>query len=252
MEEYVAAAKTAGLTTLAFTDHYPLSEKYDLGGYLSVPWSKMDAYLDGVRRAQAEHSDIEIILGCELDYLGPFEDRVFADGEFDRFQLVLGSVHFVDGWPFDDPAQRDAWNEPGAPDRIWRRYYELWCDAASDKSLPFHVMSHPDLAKKFNFYPTFDLAPLYKQMAEACASAERMIELNTSGAYYACGEVFPSPSLLKEFCRAGVPCTIGTDAHAPVNVARDVEKAHRYLYEAGYRAVTVPTASGDRRTITIE
>lgn len=252
IEEYVAAAKAAGLKTLAFTDHYPLSEKYDLGGYLSVPWSNMDAYLEGVRKAKRDNPDMEIILGTELDYLGSFEDRVFEQGEFDGFELVLGSVHFVDGWPFDDPAQRDAWNEPGAPDRIWKRYLELWIEAVSDKSQPFHVMSHPDLAKKFDFYPTFDLAPLYKQMAEACAAADRMIELNTSGAYYACSEVFPNQSLLREFCRAGVPCTVGSDAHLPANVARDIEKGYKRLYEAGYRVVTVPTATGDRRTITID
>ena len=251
VDEYVAAAKAAGLTTLAFTDHYPLSERYDLDGYLSVPWGKLDEYLENVRRAQRENPDIDIILGCELDYLGPYEDRNLATCDFSPFQLVLGSVHFVDAWPFDDPAQRDAWNEPGAPDRIWQRYFDLWCDAVSDKNQPFQVMSHPDLAKKFNFYPTYDVMPLYRRAVEACAASGRMIEVNTSGSYYACQEMFPTPALLCEFCRAGVPCTVGTDAHLPANVARDIQKGYQLMYEAGYRVVTVPTATGDRRTVTI-
>lgn len=252
VEEYVAAAKAAGLTTLAFTDHYPLSERYDLGGYLSIPYDKMDAYFEAVHKARRENPDLDIIVGCELDYLGPYEDRTFAPDEFAPFELILGSVHFVDAWPFDDPAQRDKWNEPGAPDRIWKRYVELWLDAVSDKSQPYHVMSHPDLAKKFNFYPTYPVEPLYQQMAEAAAASGRMIELNTSGAYYACAEQFPAPALLREFCRAGVPCTVGTDAHLPQNVARDIELGYKLMYEAGYRVVTVPTSTGDRRTITIE
>lgn len=252
VEEYVAAARAAGLKTLAFTDHFPLSDAFDLDGYLSVPYSKMDAYLEAVHKAKRENPDMDILVGCELDYLGADEDRVLTQADFAPFELVLGSVHFVDAWPFDDPAQRDRWNEPGAPDTIWRRYFALWCDAVSDKSQPFHVMSHPDLAKKFNYYPTYDVTPLYEAAAEACAASGRLIELNTSGSYYACAEPFPAPELLRAFCRAGVPCTVGTDAHKPENVARDIELGYRLMYEAGYRVVTVPTSSGDRRTITIE
>lgn len=250
--EYVAQARAAGLSTLAFTDHYPLSERYDLGGYLSVPEESMGAYLEAVLKAREENPDLEIIVGCELDYLGSFEDRALAPEDFSHFEFVLGSVHFVDGWPFDDPAQRDRWNEPGAPDHIWRRYFELWIDAVSDASQPFQVMSHPDLAKKFGFYPTYDVVPLYRWAAEACAASGRMIELNTSGSYYACAEPFPAPALLREFCRAGVACTVGTDAHKPEHVARDIELGYRLMYEAGYRVVTVPTPDGDRRRVTIE
>lgn len=251
VEEYVAEAVRAGLTTLAFTDHYPLSLAMDPTAYVSVPIDEVDTYIEDVLAARERHPEIEIILGCELDYLGADEDRVFKPGDLDRFELILGSVHFVDAWPFDDPAQRGRWEEPGMPDVIWRRYFELWCDAASDKSLPYHVMSHPDLAKKFGYRPTFDPMPLYRDAAEAVAASGRMIEVNTSGSYYACKEMFPAPALLREFCRAGVPCTVGSDAHVPANVARDIEAGYRYLYEAGYRVVTVPTASGDRRTITI-
>lgn len=249
--EYVACAREAGLTTLAFTDHYPLSTAMDPTAYVSVPWDKVDTYIDDVLAARQANPGIEIILGCELDYLGADEDRTFAPDEFDRFELILGSVHYVDAWPFDDPAQRGKWEEPGMPDHIWRRYFDLWCDAASDKALPYHVMSHPDLAKKFNYYPTFDPMPLYKRAAEAIASSGRMIEVNTSGSYYACKEMFPAPALLREFCRAGVPCTVGSDAHQPAHVARDIELGYKLMYDAGYRVVTVPTSTGDRRTITI-
>jgi len=248
---YVACAKQAGLSTLAFTDHYPLSSQYDLGGYLSVPEEKIVLYREAVLQARADNPDMEIILGCELDYLGSCEDRVLQPEDLAPYELVLGSVHFVDGWAFDDPAERDEWEKPGAADRIWRRYFELWCDAVSDRSMPFQVMSHPDLAKKFNFYPTYDVKPLYEAAVEACKASGRMIELNTSGSYYACAEVFPSPELLAMFAKAGVPCTVGTDAHVPENVARDIKLGYKHMYEAGYREVTVPTASGDRRTITI-
>ncbi|MCL2826539.1 MAG: histidinol phosphate phosphatase, partial [Eggerthellaceae bacterium] len=117
---------------------------------------------------------------------------------------------------------------------------------------PFTVMSHPDLAKKFAIYPSFSLGKFYKNAAEACRSAGRMVEVNTSGNYWDCKEMYPSAGLLREFQKAGVPCTIGTDAHRPGDVARDIDKAIMLMYECGYREVTVPTKDGDRRCVTIE
>ncbi len=247
--DYAGNARDAGLTTLAFTEHYPLTPAFDPDEYLSVLPQDMPAYVAAVREAQAAFPDMDVLLGIELDYLGAHEDRDDWQAGLDEFDLVLGSVHFVDAWPFDDPAQRGAWDEPGAPDRIWRRYVDLWCDAASDTSLRFDVMSHPDLAKKFGYYPSFDLAPLYRRMADAANAGGRMVEVNTSGSYYACKEMFPAPALLAEFRRAEVPMTIGTDAHDPAHVARDIDKAYKAAHEAGYRQVTVPAKGRERRAI---
>ncbi len=249
--EYVTAARKAGLTTLAFTEHYPLTPQFDPAEYLSVLPEQMPVYIDAVRQAQKEFSDIDILLGIEMDYLGSDEDRTLETIDFDQFDLILGSVHFVDAWPFDDPEQRDRWEEEGQVDNIWRRYVVLWCEAAADPRLPFDVMSHPDLAKKFAYYPNFDLNESYERMAEAARLGNRMIELNTSGSYYACKEPFPSPALLKAFCHAHIPCTVGTDAHKPEHVARDIERGYELMRQAGYKEVTVPTSTKDRRHIAL-
>ncbi len=251
VEQLVSAACAARMSTLAITEHYPLSEAFDPAGYLSMPACRLEEYVADIASARALHPEIELLTGCEFDYLGAFEDRDLSSIDFSPFSVVLGSIHFVDAWPFDDPAQRNRWNEPGAADEIWERYFALWCEAAVS-DIPFTIMSHPDLAKKFNFYPRCDLQRYYDDAAEAIAASGRMIEVNTSGSYYACAEMFPSPALLRTFCRAGVECTVGTDAHAPALVDRDIEKGYRAMYEAGYRVVTVPTADGDRRHITIE
>lgn len=250
VEELVQAARAANVSLLAVTEHYPLSDAIDPKNYVGMPAERLDEYVAAIEEARGRYDDIEILVGCELDWLGDDEDRVFSAHEFDRFEVVLGSVHFVDTWPFDDPAQRDHWSEVGA-DSIWRRYFEVWCEAVSS-DMPFSIMAHPDLVKKFDYRPSFDPAGLYGEAAEALRESGRMVEVNTSGSYYACAEMFPSPRLLAEFCRAGIPCTVGTDAHEPRLVARDIEKGYRAMYDAGYREVTVPTRDGDRRSITIE
>ena len=131
----------------------------------------MPAYIEAVRRARDEYPDMDIILGIEMDYLGI--PRIESSP---RTTLSLSSscsvrsTSSIAGVP-TTRAQRGRWLEPGAPDAIWRRYYELWCRAASDASLPFHVMSHPDLPKKFDYYPAFDLSRVYDEAAEAARPA---------------------------------------------------------------------------------
>ncbi|MDR0514905.1 MAG: histidinol-phosphatase HisJ family protein [Coriobacteriaceae bacterium] len=248
--EVVKAAQAAGICTLALTEHYPLSKAYDPHARLSMPQEHLEGYLADISRSQAAYPDMEVLSGCELDWLREGEDRTFPADAFKRFDVVLGSVHFVDGWAFDDPATRSRWDEEG-PDSIWERYIDTWCEATLSSS-PFTIMAHPDLAKKFGYYPSFDLAPRYRMMAQAAQEAGRMVEVNTSGLFYACAEMYPAPALLREFCRAGVPCSVGTDAHQPSHVGRAIEAAYRLMYECGYREITFPTRKGDRRTLALD
>lgn len=246
--EVVAAAATAGVAVLAVTEHFPMSAEMDPTNEISMPWDKLDAYLADIAQADAAWPGMEVLAGCEVDWLGADEDRDLAACDFSPYGIVLGSVHFVDLWAFDDPAEEQRWHDVGV-DAVWRRYFEIWCEAASCKSAPFTVMAHPDLVKKFGYRPSYDLKATYDACAEAVLASGRMVELNTSGATYPCAEMFPAPALLRTFCRAGIPCTIGSDAHDPAVVVRGIEQGYRELYEAGYRCVTVPTKDGDRREI---
>lgn len=248
--ELVSAAREKKMSNIAITEHYPLSGAVDPTNFISMPWDRLDEYCNEVKSQQQRYDDIEILLGCELDYLGDSEDRDMTPADFDRFDIVLGSVHFEDGWAFDRSAEAGHWDEVG-PDYIWDRYFELWCEAALSP-WPFTVMSHPDLPKKFNRYPTHDLLQYYRDAAEAAREGNRMIEVNTSGLTYACKELYPASAMLREFCKAGVPCTIGTDAHEPCYVDRYLMEGYRYMYETGYHELTVVVPGGDRRTVSLE
>lgn len=251
VEEVAAAADEAGVTTLAFTEHYPLGEAWDPDHSVSMDRAQEARYLAEVAAARDAHPHMDIVCGCEVDWLGEREDRLLDDAALAPYAWVLGSVHYLDGWAFDDPSIVASWSEHGSVDDIWRRYFEVWCEAATSR-MPFDAMSHPDLVKKFGFMPSFDPSPLYRQAVEAARAADRMIEVNTSGAYCPCAEMYPSLGLLREFCRGGVECAVGSDAHAPQNVVRGIEDAYRLMREAGYRFVTVPCADGDRRRIPLD
>ena len=249
--ELAAAAEAAGVGTLAITEHFPMSAEMDPSNEISMAWDKLPQYLADIAAADAAHPNMQVIAGCEVDWLGDAEDRDLAACDFSPYGIVLGSVHFVDMWAFDDPAEEARWHEVGV-DAVWRRYFEIWCEAASCESAPFTVMAHPDLVKKFGYRPAYDLQATYDACAEAVLSTGRMIELNTSGATYPCAEMFPAPAMLATFRRAGIPCTIGSDAHDPAVVVRNIREGYKVLYDAGYRHITVPTPDGDRRQIPLE
>lgn len=249
--ELVDAAVAAGATTLAVTEHYPLTSKWDPDHTVSMSKSEEARYLSDIEQARMLYPGLDLVCGCEVDWLGEGEDRDLSEISRRPYVWILGSVHYLDGWAFDDPALVDTWVEHGSVNEIWRRYFEVWCEAASS-SMPYHAMSHPDLVKKFGFYPSCDVGAWYDRAVEAVKSANRMIEVNTSGRYCPCGQAYPALELLSRFCKAGVECSVGSDAHTPGNVVRGIEDAYRLMHEAGYRFVTVPTADGDRRRIPLE
>ncbi len=237
LADMAKAAEHAGVAAMAATEHYPIG-RLDPTCHASMPADRLDSYCDAVVAERAQHPDMPLLLGCELDWLGADEDRNLTPEQFERFDIVLGSVHFVDGWLINGRRQAARW-ETADIDAVWRRYIDLWCEAAASDA-PFTVMSHPDVVKKFGHYPTFSLAPAYKRMAQAAAAGGRMIEVNTSGLYAPCAEMYPAVDLLREFERAGVACTVGTDAHEAGHVARGIETAYDIMRAAGYDALAVP------------
>jgi histidinol-phosphatase (PHP family) len=276
--ELVAAALDRGLSTLAITEHLPLPAALDPDGTFSMLPEQALRYrqeVDAARQAAsaadvaadvaAAARHLEVICGTEVDWVDGGEAFILeqlgmspsAGGAAKgHYQLILGSVHMLTGedpsdpeayWPLDYTLTIDGWHIRG-PRYVWERYVGLWLDAVASE-VPFDVMSHPDLPKKLGFAPDFDATGLWRQMAEAAAAADVMVELNTSGLYAPCAEVYPGPELLAEFRRAGVPCTISSDAHSPANVGRAHRQAVEAMLAAGYRHVTLPTSDGDRRQI---
>ena len=249
--ELAAAADAAGVEVLAITEHFPLSAAFNPRGDEAMPREAIEGYLADIDRARAEHPRMTVLSGCEMDWLGVDEDRTPAERDTSRFDVVIGSVHFLGTWGIDNEDVENPWLSPGAPDRIWERYVDEWC-AMAVSSERFDVLAHPDLPKKLGHFPTYPLAPLYARMAEAARVGGSMIEVNTAGAAKRCAEMYPAPDLLATFRRAGVPCTVGTDAHKPADVAFGIREAYALMARAGYDCVTIPTGHGGRRELPIQ
>lgn len=95
IEELVARAHQVGITNIAVTEHYPLTLQVDPRDYVSMHADRLPEYFERVLAQRAKYPDMEVLVGCELDWLGEGEDRTFAPDEFDRFDVVLGRFIFL-------------------------------------------------------------------------------------------------------------------------------------------------------------
>lgn len=241
-EEYVRAAARGGISVLAFTEHLPLAPSLaaripDAGGY-AMPEAELAGYMEDVAGAARLGASlgVEVLCGIEVDAVPVAREHARELLARHPFDMVLGSVHFIDDWAFDDPDRRegyDAWR----PDELWARYFVDVIDAA--RSGLMDVMAHVDLVKKFGVWPDGPTDRLFDGVASELATAGVAIEVNTAGLRKPCKELYPGASLLSALRRAGVPATIGSDAHTPDDTGAGVAEARAALRDAGYRSVVV-------------
>ena len=233
--EYVEVGRARGLEVMCITDHLPMPEPYPQ--HYAMRPEEMPAYVGDVlaaARASRDSGGPEILLGIEADWLPDAFSEVESAIAAHPFDLVLGSVHFLGDWAFDDPdlvARYDAWQ----PDALWERYFDEVANAAA--SGLYDVIAHPDLVKKFGSRPTVDPGPWYEQTAIALAEAGCAVEVNTAGLRKPVREIYPALDLLKACRRRGVPATTGSDSHAPSEVGEGFDLARELLAEAGYDSV---------------
>lgn len=247
MEEYVEQARRVGLPELGFSDHLylywlPIGQR---DPELAMAEHELDEYVEDVLRLRRANPDLTIRLALEADYIPGQEAELKRILERYPWDYVLGSVHFVGEWGFDDErylGQFDGWDL----DELYARYFELLI-AAAETGL-FDSMAHPDLVKKFDHRPSaaFDLAGTYARVADTFRRAGVCVEVNTAGLRKPCAEIYPSLELLRACQRAGVPATLGSDAHQPDHVGLFFEQGVAHLRAAGYEQI-IAFAQRDRR-----
>lgn len=237
--EYVDAARAANLPGIGIADHLPLLPEPD--PVLAMPLEELGSYVAEVMSLKAAYPGY-VFLGIEADYRPETVEEVRGLLESHPFDYVIGSVHHLGDWGFDDPRQL-AQYEGRDLDQVWRAYLGLVGDAA--ESGLFTVLGHLDLLKKFGHHPGRDLDEEWDRLVTRIARAGVVVEINTAGLYRPAGETYPSLDLLRRLRAAGVPVTFGSDAHRPTEVGRDFAFALELACHAGYRDFALLEARRD-------
>ncbi|HHV56981.1 MAG TPA: histidinol-phosphatase HisJ family protein [Firmicutes bacterium] len=188
--------------------------------------------------------ELTVRVGIEVDYIPGREAEIRALLEAQPLDFVIGSVHQVDGFSFDeekDVPKYAAWETTA----LFRRYFAHVARAA--ESGLFDIIGHLDLIKIFNFVPAEDMVALAEPALAGIRRAGTCLELNTNGRYKPVHEFYPAQALLARCHEVGIPLTLGSDAHAPEQAGRDIAAAAALARRAGYTAVA--TFQGRRRTL---
>jgi histidinol-phosphatase (PHP family) len=246
MERYVERAIEAGITELGFSDHlfmYWLPPERRDPELTMAEWEH-DFYIQDVDRCRARYrGDVTIRLATEADYIPGHEqelERILRGYDWD---YVIGSVHFIGEWGFDDSryisgfAGRDI-------DALYAEYFSL-VGASAETGL-FDTIGHSDLVKKFGHRPQTGQSQAYAELAARLARTGVCVEVNTGGLRKPVREAYPHPDLLRAYRAAEVSVTLGSDAHAPGEVAADFTAACELLRQAGYEGFV--KYEGRRRT----
>lgn len=228
VSEYAKKAYENGIQIYGFSDHNPMNfdEKYRMS------YSQMDFYEDMINEVKAEFSGkMEILLGYEVDFLPKFmSEEIFTR----KVDYLIGSVHFLDGWGFDNPEFIGGWENRNI-DEIYQEYFDkiaLLC-----KSGKFQILGHFDLIKVFKFLPKKDVRILAKNALKAIKDSCIIVELNSAGLRKPVNEIYPNDILLEELANLGVSITFGSDAHAVEQVTQNYEKLLEKAKFFGYSKV---------------
>lgn len=251
---YCEKAQAAGVEELAITEHlFRFRQAADLlGGFWNderVPLALQESMADYwefhatadlddyVRCAQeAKAAGLPVVIGLEVDFYQGQMDKVAGLLDDYPFDVLLGSVHWLGAWRFDDidvPLQMDEWSTRDVDD-CWELYTgaleELAASGACD------VLAHPDLIKVAGHVPDAP-AEWWDRMAEAAASSGMAAELSSAGWRKPVGEQYPALPLLQRFAARGVPLTTASDAHRDVQVADRAAALRELLHAVGVESL---------------
>lgn len=246
IEGYVEAARARGIEKVCITEHlFRFQEAYDaldgwwdddpdpnLASLARRYWRDhvSGSVADYVRVVeQAKSAGLPVLLGLEMDWIHDRADVLRAFLAPYDWDIVLGSVHYIGSWGFDCPEFIDEWGKRDVAS-VWGDYGALVRELA--ESGLADVISHPDVPKIFGHRPA-DETPMHRAIVEGASAHGTAVEVNSNGIRY-CGEAYPALPLLERARAAGLPITLGSDAHKPDRVGADFDALAAWARRAGY------------------
>lgn len=217
LESFAARARQTGLEEIGLAEHDEFAPLISL-------------HL--LRQARQSFSPVKLRLGLEVSYRPGRERQIEELATRLPFDYLIGSVHDIDGWPFDHPDYVEAY-AGWETDELYRRYFTAVRQAAT--SGLFDVIGHLDLIKVFGYRSRQPVVNLAEKALEAVKAGGLVVEINTAGLFKPVGEIYPSRELLAGCFARDIPITFGSDAHRPEEVGRSFAIALELAKGVGYR-----------------
>ena len=227
MEAYVQRAIEVGVDIYGFSEHAPM----DFDQHYRLPIEKKSFYENEVLALKNKYAkEIQILLGYEVDFMQniPMLDEVLNA----KVDYLIGSVHFLDGWGFDNPEFIGGYENKDI-DKIWQDYFDTIEQMA--KSNLFDIVGHIDLIKVFKFLPKKDIRLIAQNALVTIKKSNMSLEINPAGLRKPISEQYPSRLLLEMAFELDIGITFGSDAHAVEQVGFKYDEVASLAKEIGFK-----------------
>lgn len=240
MEEMILRGIQLGLTKMCFTEHndfdYPATETDTEDMFLL----SADSYLYDLLKLQEKYADkIKILFGVEIGLQPHLSEKNDTFAKAHAYDFIIGSSHICNGkdpyYPafFAGCSLEDAFGE----------YFTSILDNL-DVYSNFDVYGHLDYVVRYSptkdqgyAYETF--AGLFDKILTKLIAMEKGIEINTAGLAKGLRDAHPCRGIIKRYRELGGEIiTVGSDAHAPDQIAYAFNQAAEILKDCGFRYYT--------------
>ena len=231
--QYVEKAISLGITEMAFTDHMPLPNEFDLAHRMSE--KEMEIYAEWINKAQARYPEIKILFGIEADYYEGFEEYTEKYLYQYDFDLVIMSIHFMKNWPEGNWVFHYDFPERSFED-IYSEYLQTIITGL--KTGLYDVVGHLDIIKTPGQSMSQLVPDAVSRVMGEIKNQNMVLEINSSGFRKKVGEPYPELQLLDIIKKNDVPICIGSDAHAPDQVGLKFDVIYETLVQKGFTSLT--------------
>jgi len=226
---YCDEAAKHGVTEIALTEH--ANRFVDVLNVVGPFWQKlgheptsqmMAEYFDFHARnslddyialaVAAKESGLPVKIGMEVDYYKDQMDDVSALLAQYPFDVLIGSVHWLGTWQFDDidnDVQMNEWTVRSV-ETAWQQYTDALGELAASRAVD--VIAHPDLIKVAG-YKAANPADYWDRMSEAVQAVDVSMECSSAGWVKPVNEVYPAEGFLDRLVSKGLTFTTASDAH---------------------------------------
>lgn len=232
LKRFLDVGRERGVEEVCFTEHGHLF--HESWHFLNNDWPKslerrhMGDFLALI--AQAKRAGLPVKLGLEMDYVPQMQEQIRQYLCGLPLDFVLGSVHWIDSFGFDNPDWIEQWDKHDV-DELYHRYFALVRQAIASRC--FDALAHPDVIKIFGHRPTFDLTEEYLRTAHYLKQTGVCLEVSTAGWRKPVNELYPHEDFLRICLNAGVDVTLASDAHEPEHVGYAYPRLVGILREFG-------------------
>lgn len=229
MESYLQKASDIGIDIFGFSCHAPMN--FDTKYRMS--FEQLPLYFSEI---PSTYNGMEVLRALEVDYILGREDLLNEAVLRADVDYLIGSIHFLGDWGFDNPEFIGEWRNRGVF-ATWEAYFNSL--QSMIKTGSFQIVGHFDLPKLFGNLMPESLFEKMEDTLKLMRDMDMVLEVNSAGLRKHIKEQYPSLNILKKAKDFGLDVTLCSDAHSVLDIGFGYSLCVDILKDVGFNRVAI-------------